>query len=77
MSKKNKPVEVELIETNQHKDGNIDLEVKVKKKTIGSLKQGEGDRSIKVTLASGKEINVGSVNEGIQSIVAEYNLHDL
>jgi len=77
MSKKNKPVEVELIETNKHTERNMDLEVKVKKKTIGTLKQGEDDRMIKVTLTSGKEFNAGSVDEGVQSIIAEYNLHDL
>lgn len=77
MSKKNKPVEVEIIETNKHKGSNVDLEVKVKKKTIGTLKQTEEEKLVNVTLPSGKTLNVGSVDEGIQSIVAEYNLHDL
>lgn len=77
MSKKNKPVEVEIIETNEHKGNNVDLEVKVKKKTIGILKQAEDDKLVNVTLPSGKTLNVGSVDEAIQSIVAEYNLHDL
>ena len=39
MSKKNKAVEVDIIETDRHKGDQVDLEVKVKKKTIGQIQK--------------------------------------
>lgn len=39
MSKKNKAVEVDIIETDRHKGDQVDLQVKVKKKTIGQIQK--------------------------------------
>lgn len=77
MSKKNKAVEVDIIETDRHKGDQVDLEVKVKKKTIGQIQKPSGQSQVSALMSSGKKRQVKSVDEAIQAIIAEYNLHDL
>lgn len=77
MARKNKPIEVDIRETNKNKNNVTDLEVVVKKKVIGTIHQKDGDRQVSVEMSSGKKRQVTSVDEAIETIIAEYNLHDL
>lgn len=77
MARKNKPVEVDIRETNKNKENVTELEVVVKKKVIGKIRQEEGDRQVSVEMSSGKKRQVGSIDEAIETVIAEYNLHDL
>lgn len=77
MARKNKPIEVDIRETDKNKGNVTDLEVVVKKKVIGKIRQEEGDRQVSVEMSSGKKRQVGSIDEAIETVIAEYNLHDL
>jgi len=77
MSKKNKAVEVEISEGKNNKGDRVDLEVNVKNRTIGTIEQLPDDKQVTIKLASGKERKAQSVDEAIQALIAEYNLHDL
>lgn len=77
MARKNKPIEVDIRETDKNKNNVTDLEVVVKKKVIGTIHQEDGDRLVSVEMSSGKKRQVNSVDEAIETIIAEYNLHDL
>lgn len=77
MARKNKPIEVDIRETDKNKNNVTDLEVVVKKKVIGTIHQADGDRLVSVEMSSGKKRQVSSVDEAIETIIAEYNLHDL
>lgn len=77
MSKKNKAVEVEINEGKNNKGDRVDLEVNVKNRTIGTIEQLPDDKQVTIKLASGKERKAQSVDEAIQALIAEYNLHDL
>ena len=77
MARKNKPIEVDIRETDKSKNNVTDLEVVVKKKVIGTIHQEDGDRLVSVEMSSGKKRQVNSVDEAIETIIAEYNLHDL
>lgn len=77
MARKNKPIEVDIRETDKSKNNVTDLEVVVKKKVIGTIHQVDGDRLVSVEMSSGKKRQVNSVDEAIETIIAEYNLHDL
>lgn len=77
MARKNKPIEVDIRETDKHKGDTTDLEVVVKKKIIGTIHQEANDRHVSVEMSSGKKRQVASVDEAIETIIAEYNLHDL
>lgn len=75
MAKRNKNIEVEIRETSKNTDTVTDLEVLVKNKVIGTVHQ-EPEGQAAVHYKSEKEITAKTVDEGIQMIIAEYNLHD-
>lgn len=75
MGRRNKNIEVEIQETKKNSNDYTELEVVVKKQVIGTISQPEGEQAT-VLLKSGKTYKVKTVEEGIQLVIAEYNLHD-
>lgn len=76
MSKGNKKIQVEVKETPNNKEGFTELELYVNDEKIGKLQQVEG-QSVIVTTNSGTESKVKTVDEGINKLVMEYNLHQI
>lgn len=75
MGRRNKNIEVEIQETKKNSTSYTELEVVVKKQVIGTISQPEGEQAT-VVFKSGKSRTVKTVEEGIQTVIAEYNLHD-
>ncbi|AGY81065.1 MULTISPECIES: DUF2969 family protein [Carnobacterium] len=76
MAKGNKKIQVEVKETPNNKEGFTELELYVNDEKIGKLQQVEG-QSVIVTTNSGTESKVKTVDEGINKLVMEYNLHQI
>lgn len=75
MGKRNKQIEVEINETANNTDTYTEYELVVRKKVIGKLQQ-EGDGLVNVEFKSGKKRTAQSMDEGVQMIIEEHNLHD-
>lgn len=75
MSKKAKNIEVEIREGSENSDNFVDLEVVIKDRVIGRIKQSEGERFCHVELPSGQTASQRSIEDGVQDILEEYNLH--
>ncbi len=76
MAKGNKKIQVEVKETPNNKEGFTELELYVNDEKIGKLQQAEG-QSVIVTTNSGTESKVRTVDEGINKLIMEYNLHQI
>lgn len=76
MSKGNKKVQVEVKETPNNREGFTELELYVNDEKIGQLQQEEG-QTVTVTNNSGTESKVRSVDEGINKLIMDYNLHQM
>lgn len=76
MSKKNKKIEVEIKETANNKKGFIELSLSAGKQEIGLIQQEEG-KSVTVITYSGAESKAKSVDEGINQLLMDYNLHHM
>lgn len=75
MSKRNKNIEVEINEVAGSSKSTTELELLVRKKVIGKVYHQE-EGAVTVEFKSGKKRTAHSVDEGIQLIIEEYNLHD-
>lgn len=75
MAKRNKNIEVEIRETANQSESLTELEVLVNNKVIGIVRQPQ-DEQVAVNYKSEKEMTAKTIDEGIQVIIAEYNLHD-
>ncbi|HAJ70099.1 MAG: DUF2969 family protein [Alkalibacterium gilvum] len=75
MGKRNKNIEVEINETKNNTETYTEYELLVRKKAIGTLQQ-EGDGLVNVIFKSGKKRTAQTIDEGVQMIIEEYNLHD-
>ncbi|MFJ1627489.1 DUF2969 family protein [Marinilactibacillus psychrotolerans] len=75
MANRNKNIEVEIKETTNQSDALTELEVLVKNKVIGTVRQ-PLDEQVAVSYKTEKEMTAKTIDEGIQMIIAEYNLHD-
>jgi hypothetical protein len=75
MGRRNKNIEVEIQETKKNTETYTDLEVIVNRQVIGTVQQEEGEQA-RVSFKSGRERTANTVEEAIQMIIAEYNLHD-
>ncbi|MER2174673.1 MAG: DUF2969 family protein [Carnobacterium sp.] len=76
MAKGNKKIQVEVKETPNNKEGFTELELYVNDEKIGKLQQVEG-QSVIVTTNSGTESKVKTVDEGVNKLIMEYNLHQI
>lgn len=75
MANRNKNIEVEIKETANQSESLTELEVLVKNKVIGTVRQ-PLDEQVSVLYKAEKEMTAKTIDEGIQMIIAEYNLHD-
>lgn len=75
MAAKKKVEEVTIEEGKRNTDEVVDLEVFIGDKKIGEILQEKDDRQIQLTYKSGRKGSAVSVEEGVRSIIADYNLH--
>lgn len=75
MGKRNKQIEVEINETKNNTADYTELELVVRKKVIGKIMQ-KADGPVSVEFKTGKKRTARSIDEGIQLIIEDYNLHD-
>jgi hypothetical protein len=73
MSKKEKKFEIEIKEAKEN--GGVVNEVYINNRMIGKISQ-VNDKNFTASNQSG-EMRVKSIDEGIQWIIAEFNLHSL
>ncbi|WP_407370766.1 DUF2969 family protein [Carnobacterium sp.] len=76
MSKGNKKIQVEVKETPNNKEGFVELELYVNDEKIGQLQQEEG-QTVTVKTNSGTESKARTVDEGINKLIMDYNLHQM
>lgn len=76
MARKKKNEEVTIVATKNDSDTVTDLEVKINEKVIGRIQQGENDRQFQVTMANNHKATTVSVEDAVQTILADYNLHN-
>ena len=76
MAKNNKKIEVEIRETANNKEGFVELALSAGKQEIGLIQQEEG-KSVTVITHSGAESKAKSVDEGINQLLMDYNLHHM
>lgn len=74
MARKVKTEEVEVLEGKLNSDEIIDLQIEIKGKVIGSIYQ-EEDGQIQLSYNNGRKGSAVSIEEGLHSIIADYNLH--
>ena len=76
MTRGNKNIEVEIKETTNNKEGFVELSLSIGKQQIGLIQQEEG-KSVTVVSRSGAESKAKSVDEEINQLLMDYNLHQL
>ena len=76
MARKNKNEEVSIVETMLDSKTVTDLEVLVGDKKVGAIHQGEEDRQIEVTFNNGQKARAISIEDAVQAILADFNLHN-
>lgn len=76
MARKKKNEEVSIVTTKLDSDTVTDLEVQIGDKTIGGIHQGEEDRQIQVTFHNNQKGTAISIEDAVQAILADYNLHN-
>lgn len=75
MARKNKNEEVSIVAGKRDSDVVTDLKVQIKDQVIGEIFQDEGGRQIQVTYNNGRKGSALTIEDAVQSIIAEYNLH--
>jgi hypothetical protein len=75
MARKKKPQEVSIIPTKRDSDVVTDLQVIIKDQVIGEIYQGEDERHYQVTNLKDQKGTALTVEDAVQSILADYNLH--
>lgn len=75
MSNKIKEYEVIIREGAEQSSDFTDLEVVIDQKVIGRVKQADGERFCHIELPSGQTASQRSLDDGVQDILEEYNLH--
>ena len=74
--KKSGKIPVEIIELSKPSDELSEFEVRVQKEAAGTVKQIAGGQAL-VTFKSGHEQKDQTVDEGIEAVLMDYNLHNL
>lgn len=75
MARKNKNEEVTIIATERDSDVVTDLQVLVGEQVIGEIYQSEEDRQYLVTFKNQQKGTAVSIEDAVQAIIADYNLH--
>lgn len=76
MTKGNKKIEVEIKETANNKEGFVELSLSAGKRSIGLIQQEEG-KSVTVVTNAGVESKARTIDDGINQLLMDYNLHQL
>lgn len=76
MARKKKNEEVSIVATKRDSDTITDLEVLLGEQVIGKVYQGEEDRQLQVTFNNDQKATAVSIEDAVQSILADYNLHN-
>lgn len=75
MARKKKKQEVSIVETSKDNDVVTDLQVLVGDQLIGEIYQGEEDRHFQVTNVQKKKGTALSIEDAVEAIISDYNLH--
>lgn len=75
MAKKVREQEVIIREGSEHSSDFTDLEIIIGEKVIGRVKQADGERFCHVELPSGQTASQRTIDDAVQDILKEYNLH--
>lgn len=75
MARKKKQEEISIVEGKLDSDTVTDLQVMAKDDLIGEVFQDEEDRQFQVKFANGRKGSALSIEDAVQAIIAEYNLH--
>lgn len=75
MARKNKNEEVTIIATERDSDVVTDLQVLVGEQVIGEIYQSEENRQYQVTFKNQQKGTAVSIEDAVQAIIADYNLH--
>ncbi len=73
--KKSGTIPVELIEVKGSTEGDLKVHVQIHGETVGSVTQ-EKDESVIACFPSGREQTFPTLNDGVEAILREYNLHN-
>ena len=76
MARKKKNEEVSIVATKRDSDTITDLEVLLGEQVIGKVTQGEEDRQLQVTFNNDQKATAVSIEDAVQAILADYNLHN-
>ena len=76
MARKKKNEEISIVATKLDSDTVTDLEVLSGDKVLGKIHQGEDDRQLQVTFYNDQKGTALSVEDAVQAILADYNLHN-
>lgn len=76
MARKKRNEEVSIEATKLDSDVVTDIEVKIGDKIIGTIHQEEDDRHFQVTNLKEQKGTALSVEDAVQSIIADYNLYN-
>ncbi len=76
MARKKKNEEVSIVATKHDSDTVTDLEVLLGDQVIGKIYQGEEDRQLQVTFNNDQKGTAVSIEDAVQAILADYNLHN-
>jgi hypothetical protein len=75
MARKPKEEEVQIVTGKRDTEEVTDLQVRIKDEVIGEIYQGENDRHYKATNKEGHQVIAVSIEDAVQTILADYNLH--
>ncbi len=75
MARKKKEEEISIVAGKKDSDTVTDLQILAKDELIGSVFQEEGDRQFQLTYKNGRKGAALTVEDAVQSILADYNLH--
>lgn len=76
MAKSSKKIQVEVKETAKNKEGFVELALYVNQEQIGMIQQEEG-KPVTVLTNAGTESKAKSIDEGINNLLMDYNLHQM
>ena len=74
MTKRNKKGEVVIQETSNNTDNFTELELFIHKDKIGTIQQPEGE-PITTINKNGNEAKAKSIDEAVNNLIMDYNLH--
>jgi len=72
---RNKNEEVTIDATYRDSDTVTDLEVKIDDEVIGTIHRGEEDRQYQVSYGEDQKATATSIDNAVQAIISDYNLH--